>query len=97
MAQSAIFSILHILPVAQRTIHRFARLVFRPEMTMSFQDSRFGIISPHPGLTVGKMCKESLLRKRPARPAKPGDTISNEGVAPLHCIPASMFKYCLES
>jgi hypothetical protein len=31
-------------------------------------------------LAVGEKCKECLLRKRPARPAKPGDTIINEGL-----------------
>ncbi len=30
------------------------------------------------GFAAGESCKECLLRKRPAHPAKPGDTITNE-------------------
>jgi hypothetical protein len=45
--------------------------------------------------TAGEKCKESLLRKRPAQPAKPAETISNEGASP---IPAgsidALVRYC---
>ena len=35
------------------------------------------------GFAARESCKESLLRKRPARPAEPGETITIEGAPPL--------------
>ena len=47
------------------------------------------------GSEDGEKRKESLLCKRPARPAKPGETITMEGAYPFHASPKIVIPFLL--